>query len=450
MAGPDRPLMTDLKADDQPDITEIDSLCLNCYKTGNTRLMLTRIPFFREVVISSFSCPHCGFENRSLDPAASIQPEGKRFTLKVQTESDLNRRVVLPSGSNILLPQFDASFPTSDGDLSTVEGLIAGIIDKIQLLQPQRKEKQPDLATKLDGFSEKLRDILKLEQPFTMVLDDPSGNGCIENYLAPDPDPQLEVVSYKRNAEQNAALGFVSDDAAAQPDQNETPAEPINGEISKDEVLTFKLQCPECRSPCDVNMKLVDIPHFKQIVLMAAVCPQCGHRDCEVKSGGGISPKGRLYRLKLTNPNDLTRDVLVSETAAVNIPDLELESMGGTLGGKFTTLEGLILAIREQLISANPFIVGDSTPAEGKEGKMAKIIKQLEEIASGKRFNIIFELRDPAGNSYVQNYYAPDPDPEMEVIDFERTSEDNDDLGITDMNVTDYDTATGSKHHGDA
>ncbi|VDP76610.1 unnamed protein product [Echinostoma caproni] len=268
------------------------------------------------------------------------------------------------------------------------------------------------------------------------ILDDPSGNGCIEGFLAND--PQLKLATYRRTSEQNATLGLSADDAKHDDaiQECEEPTEnPPEDSVGKDEVLTFKVQCSNCNAPSETNMKLVDIPHFKQVVIMATVCSVCGHRDSEVKSGGGISPKGRLYRLKLTHPTDLSRDVLVSETAAIRLHELDVESMGGTLGGRFTTLEGLFLAIRDQLIGANPFITGDSITAEEKQGQLAKTIEELQKIAEGKRLNILFELRDPAGNSYLQNLYAPEPDPEMEVIDYERTDEENDELGLKDMHV---------------
>lgn len=38
----------------------------------------------------------------------------------------------------------------------------------------------------------------------------------------------------------------------------------------------------------------------------------------------------------------------------------------------------------------------------------------------------------------LQNIYAPDPDPEMIVEHYERTKEQNDDLGITDMKTENY------------
>ncbi len=48
---------------------------------GTTRLLLTRIPMFREVILSSFNCPHCGESNSQIQPGAPIQDKGVKFTL---------------------------------------------------------------------------------------------------------------------------------------------------------------------------------------------------------------------------------------------------------------------------------------------------------------------------------------------------------------------------------
>lgn len=45
---------------------------------------------------------------------------------------------------------------------------------------------------------------------------------------------------------------------------------------------------------------------------------------------------------------------------------------------------------------------------------------------------------DPLANSYVQNLYAPDPDPAMEIETYERTWQQNEELGLNDMIVEGY------------
>ena len=47
-------------------------------------------------------------------------------------------------------------------------------------------------------------------------------------------------------------------------------------------------------------------------------------------------------------------------------------------------------------------------------------------------------LEDPLANSYLQNLYAPDPDPNMTTEEFERTWDQNEDYGLNDMKVENY------------
>ena len=54
-------------------------------------------------------------------------------------------------------------------------------------------------------------------------------------------------------------------------------------------------------------------------------------------------------------------------------------------------------------------------------------------MSASRPFTLIMD--DPVANSYLQNLYAPDPDPNMTVTEYERTKEQNDDLGLTDMDA---------------
>jgi C4-type Zn-finger protein len=43
---------------------------------------------------------------------------------------------------------------------------------------------------------------------------------------------------------------------------------------------------------------------------MATTCDTCGHRTSEVKSGGGIEPKGVKIEVFVSQAEDFSRDVL--------------------------------------------------------------------------------------------------------------------------------------------
>jgi zinc finger protein len=47
-------------------------------------------------------------------------------------------------------------------------------------------------------------------------------------------------------------------------------------------------------------------------------------------------------------------------------------------------------------------------------------------------------LDDPLANSYIQNIYAPDPDPNMTIEAYDRTFDQNEELGLNDIKVEGY------------
>jgi zinc finger protein len=47
-------------------------------------------------------------------------------------------------------------------------------------------------------------------------------------------------------------------------------------------------------------------------------------------------------------------------------------------------------------------------------------------------------LQDPLASSYVQSFTAPEPDPQIEVEEYDRTEEEEEDLGLKDIKVEGY------------
>ena len=70
------PLGSDEIADN---VTCVESLCMSCYKQGETKLLLTKIPFYRDVVVSSFRCEECHFSNTQVQSCEAIQNRGVRY-----------------------------------------------------------------------------------------------------------------------------------------------------------------------------------------------------------------------------------------------------------------------------------------------------------------------------------------------------------------------------------
>ncbi|XP_041926344.1 zinc finger protein ZPR1 [Alosa sapidissima] len=425
------PVFKDISAEeDDMQPTIIESLCMNCYENGSTRLLLTRIPFFKEIIISSFTCHNCNWSNTEVQSAGRIQEQGVQYALKVKAKMDMNREVVKSDSATTKIPELDFEIPafTQKGSLSTIEGLIDRAVAGLEQDQVVRRATDPDVAVKIDEFVARLKELKNAESEFTLVIDDPSGNSFIENLCAPNNDPDLTVTHYKRTEQQNAVLGIQENDILEQ----EKPGNDL--ESLRNEVLIFNTNCPECNAPAHTNMKLVQIPHFKEVIIMATNCDNCGHRTNEVKSGGATEEQGTKITLLLTNPLDMMRDLLKSETCSILIPELEFELGMGALAGKFTTVEGLLKDIRD-LILKNPFSCGDSS-AERSE-KLKSFAEKIDKIVAGKELAHLV-LDDPSGNSYIQNVYAPEPDPNMKTEKYTRSFEQNEELGLNDMKTEGY------------
>lgn len=429
---PESPLFPDISADDDSGLTEVSSLCINCEEQGETKLLFIQIPFFREVILSSFSCPHCGYSNSEIQSAGAIQEKGVSWSLTVTTIEDLNREVVRTDSASVSIPALDFEIPASSqkGTLSTVEGILQRSIEGLNQEQPIRRALHPDLAEKIDSFIEKLKDLLLVKTPFVLRLDDPSGNSFIENPEAPQKDSNLSKSYFVRSLEQDRFLGLQTNNDIETKENGLTDP----GQLDlQNEVMMFNTNCPNCNSPCETNMKVVKIPFFKEVIIMATVCDKCGQRTNEVKSGSGFESHGRKTTLRVETPEDLSRDVLKSETCSVIIPELELESEGVAISGKFTTVEGLVLDLKQAMVDANPFVRGDSV----KSSKLKKVGDNLQELADGKRpFTLI--LDDPNANSYVQDIYTPEKDPRLSQEIYERTFEQNEALGLNDMKTENY------------
>jgi len=118
-------------------------------------------------------------------------------------------------------------------------------------------------------------------------------------------------------------------------------------------------------------------------------------------------------------------------------------------------LEGLLNQVFEELDS-RAFARGDSTTASGKVtameeflGKLKQVrpivtlvysslVHQLVEQAMNAEIQFTVILDDPLANSYIQNPYAPDEDPKMTVEYYKRSFQQDEELGLNDIQTEEY------------
>ena len=385
----------------------------------------------------SFSCDHCGLQNNEIQSAGTFQLKGGHYELRLTALADFERQVVKSDTAVVKFIELDVEVPAGRGQLTNVEGLLTTIVDDLASGQEARKEQAPEVYAKIEEIVAKGRAMLAGDAfPFRVFVDDPAGN----SFIAPDPRDGVgkwEKREYLRSAEQNEALGL-TDTVTHDLDEE--------GNLVPDQVYEFPASCPGCMHPCVTKMTMVDIPHFRQVVLMNTSCDDCGYKSNDVKTGGEVPEKGRKMTIKVKNPEDLARDILKSESCALECPELSLSVNPGTLGGRFTTIEGLLTQVRDdlrnQIFEADGSGAGggggDSLPSE-ERGRWTAFFDDLDRAIRGeKEFTII--LSDPLASRYVQSI-ADDPsqpDAQITVEEYTRTAEEEEDLGLSDMKVEGY------------
>ncbi|RDW79039.1 zinc finger-containing protein ZPR1 [Aspergillus mulundensis] len=430
-----------VERDEETGVMQVESLCMNCHDNGTTRLLLLRVPFFRDIILESFECEHCHFKDNSVKSAGQIQEKGSVYTLDVENEDDLQRQVIRSDVSIFKVETLGIEMPKGESQLTTVEGVIQKIHESLSSEQPLRKEQAPELHDALVPIIDKLQKILDREgYPFTVSLDDPTGN----SWIAPtthDTGRKYRRRDYARTHEQNEQLGIASDPEAVK-NEGETIGNPDDLDIVDGKVYSLPADCPACAKDCVVNMQKVDIPYFKEVFILSNVCDHCGYRSSDVKTGGEVPEKGKRITLSVETITDLHRDILKSDTCALHSEELEVTVQPGTLGGRFTTVEGLLTEIRDQLkgqiydIDDSAQTGGDSMSSSDKE-KWARFFKRLDSAITGDlKFSVTLE--DPMANSYVQDLCAPAADPQLKTEEYTRTEEEEEELGLKDMKVEGY------------
>lgn len=488
-----------------------DCYCPSCGGGhGLTTLLPTRVPFFRELIVTNLYCEDCNFRSAEVNFGGEIQEKGEKLTLTVRGPADLNRQIIKSDSASLTIPKLDFEIPpgTQRGNVSTLEGVLRTAANNIEGQQPERL-KLGDIdnfrrcqaaITNLRRFAGEQRNADDDDDgnnseripifPFEVVLNDVAGNSFIENRLAPQVDPNLKSETYFRTATEDMSLGLQPSQKAIEAglidDSNPEHKNIANvqkgkhtisvtdddtlGGIGRQEAMKFTTTCSHCYLPCETDMCVVDIPHFKEIIIMSMLCEACGYKSNEIKGGGGIPKYGTKITLAVTSPDDLAREVLKSDTAGLAIPELDLVLEEGGLDGLYTTIEGLLKKVRDRLGSANPFGSGDSAKKQHStndggdfsgispnHARYLAFLEKLKDMSEGRILPFTLEISDPLSNSFIgpvpkdaialsfqaekegnNSCYGTYVDSGMQIDEYERTHDQNEILGLNDMKTERY------------
>jgi len=187
--------------------------CHACGADAETRMFVTNIPFFGEVIVMSNSCDECGYKNSEVKPGGGVPEKGHRITLEVVDEIDMNRDVIKSDSASVSIPALEltTNLGAMGGIVTTVEGLLKEIektmksTSRFQIGDSANTEDKEKWEKWLGRFS----DLIQLKETFTVELDDPLAH-CFVTPLEDNPadDKRLKVVEYERTPEQDLEFGI--------------------------------------------------------------------------------------------------------------------------------------------------------------------------------------------------------------------------------------------------
>ena len=168
----------------------------------------------------------------------------------------------------------------------------------------------------------------------------------------------------------------------------------------------------------------------------------------------------------------ISSKVLKSDTAGIEIPELELQLDEGSLNGMYTTVEGLMQKLYDNLVEANPFgsinsdstakhhLTNDGTEFSGPSEtqiKFHEFLTRVKACSKGQLLPFTLIIDDPLSNSFI----GPVPkdavalavqaeaensnacfdsyiDSNLMIQEYTRSSDQDEILGIADMKTEQY------------
>lgn len=226
--------------------------------------------------------------------------------------------------------------------------------------------------------------------------------------------------------------------------------------------------CPNCeRGDAETVLFPTRVPYFGEIIVTNLSCSSCHYRNAHVAYGGEIQAYGQRIILHVTRWEDLNRYIVKSDFATVSIPSSPSSSCSSlsttttapffeippeTQRGCITTIEGMLRTAAHQL---------ESSQVERAHGgdwenfrRCQTVIRVLRwytgqaittlscvlpdssdgdddnDDYEGSPFPFSIIVDDPAGNSIIENPYAPRTDPNLRVEQYERTPSQDMVLGL--------------------
>lgn len=152
-----------------------------CHLCGENRLTLKEeeldIPFFGKLFVLSMECSGCGYRKADIEPAEPKEP--CRYTIEIDSDADLNIKVVKSGEATVKIPHVITIEPgvTSDGYVTNIEGLLEKVKKMIE--SSVEGEEDEDIKNKGRNLIKKLNKALVGREKLKIIIEDPTGHSAI-------------------------------------------------------------------------------------------------------------------------------------------------------------------------------------------------------------------------------------------------------------------------------
>jgi len=96
-----------------------------------------------------------------------------------------------------------------------------------------------------------------------------------------------------------------------------------------------------------------------------------------MKESSEICDQAKKIIFSIKNRDDLSRDVFKSGTSRFAVPEIGLDMQPGTMGSLYTTVEGLLTKVRENLDKYNPY------SGEDEDNEYNRFLYKISELTEG-------------------------------------------------------------------
>ncbi len=135
------------------------------------------VPYFGRVYLFSMTCSNCKYHKADVESVEQKEP--CKFTFQVDSDADMNVRVVKSAMATVKIPHVTTieSGPGSNGYITNIEGLLKRVKHVIE--QTMEAEEDEEMKKKAKNLLKKLTRVMFGQETLKIIIEDPTGNSAI-------------------------------------------------------------------------------------------------------------------------------------------------------------------------------------------------------------------------------------------------------------------------------